>query len=74
MKPYLVITGGLFGLITVLHIWRAIAEWSYPHSLGFGLGMVALIALPAILSLWAWRLLRNLSNGQMQPGSKKDES
>lgn len=74
MKPYLIVTGSLFGLITVLHIWRAVAEWSDFHSLGFGLGMTALIALPAVLSWWAWRLLRNLSNVQTQPGGKRDES
>jgi hypothetical protein len=60
MKPYLIVTGSLFGLITVLHIWRAVAEWPSPPSIGFGLGMTALIALPAIRSWWAWRLLRNL--------------
>jgi len=72
MKPYLVTTGILFGLIAVLHVWRAIAEW--PHgSVGpwFALGMAALVALPGVLSCWAWRLLLNLSADRTKRGSEK---
>jgi hypothetical protein len=58
MKAFLITTGILFGLMAVVHIWRAIAEW--PQSgvgLGFVLGMAALIAVPGVLSGWAWRCL-----------------
>jgi hypothetical protein len=72
MKAYLVTTGILFGLLAVLHVWRAIAEW--PHSavtLGFMLGMAALVAVPGVLSWWAWRLLRNLSDDPTNRGDEK---
>jgi hypothetical protein len=59
MKVYLITTGTLFGLIAVMHLLRAIAEW---HLLatdpGYFLGMTALGVLAAGLSIWAWRLLR----------------
>ena len=42
MKAYVMTTGVVFGLLTLAHIWRAIAE-----------GLAA-----AALCLWAWRLLR----------------
>jgi hypothetical protein len=59
VKAYLVITGSIFGLIAVLHLLRAIAEW---HLLKtdpwYFLGMAGLGVLAAILSVWAWRLFR----------------
>ncbi|MEP6706528.1 MAG: hypothetical protein ABJC05_03360 [Pyrinomonadaceae bacterium] len=54
MKAYLVTTGAVFGLLTLVHLWRIIGE---------GLHLVTeplyvLITLAAAsLSLWAWRLL-----------------
>jgi hypothetical protein len=62
MKAYLITTGMLFGLMAVIHVWRAIAEWPHPTGLGFVLGMAALIVVPGILSWWAFRCLRNLSD------------
>ena len=58
MKPYLVTTGTIFGLIALAHVARTVAErgrlgtdpWFYLE--GPGLGLVA-----AGLSLWAWCLL-----------------
>jgi hypothetical protein len=61
MKAFLITTGTLFGLMAVVHIWRAIDEW--PHQgvgLGFVLGMTALIAVPGALSAWAWWCLCKL--------------
>jgi hypothetical protein len=58
MKPYLIVTGTIFTLMTAVHIWRAAAEW--PHNslnAPFIFGMTALIALPGVLSWWAWYLL-----------------
>jgi hypothetical protein len=55
MKAFLITTGILFGLMAIVHVWRAIDEW--PHqgaSLEFVLGMTALIAVPGALSAWAW--------------------
>ena len=59
MKTYLVTTGLLFGLMAAVHVCKAVAEW--PHdglNAGYALGMTALIAIPAALALWAWRLWR----------------
>ncbi len=58
MKAYLIITGSIFGLMALLHVWRAIAE---RHQLttdpAYFLGMTAIGLLAAGLSIWAWRLL-----------------
>ena len=59
MRAYLAITGTLFGLLFLLHIWRVIAEWS-----GFnaGAGLVLLTAMIALgLSVWAFRLFASLT-------------
>jgi hypothetical protein len=62
MKKYLVTTGILFGLMTVVHAWRAVVEWAgSAHGAGFILGMAALIVLPGLLSFWAWYLLRKIA-------------
>jgi hypothetical protein len=58
LKPYLVITGTIFGLIALAHLGRTFAEsqrlgsdpWFYLEGPGLGL-------LSSALSLWAWRLL-----------------
>ncbi len=70
MKAYLATTGILFAVLAVLHVWRAIAEWPGSRvGLSFGLGMAALIAVPGVLALWAWRLLCRLSETQVSHGS-----
>ena len=72
MKAYLVTTGVLFGLITVAHVWRAIAEWPHPPvDPGFLVGMAALVAIPGVLAWWAWRLLRKLSADRARNGNEK---
>ena len=72
MKTYLVTTGMLFGLMAVLHVWRAVAEWpSAGVAPGFVLGMTALVAVPGLLSWWAWRLVRNLSGAPTRRGHEK---
>ena len=59
MKSYLIVTGGLFGLLALAHFLRTVAEWArlmaQPSFIieGPGIGVVA-----AVLSIWAWRLLR----------------
>jgi tetrahydromethanopterin S-methyltransferase subunit E len=61
MRAYLMTTGLLFGVLAVLHVWRAVAEWpSTSPGTGFILGMTALIAVPGVLAWWAWRLVRKL--------------
>jgi hypothetical protein len=58
MKAYLIITGTVFGLIVLAHIWRAILEGSH---LATDPVFVLLTILAAGLSFWAWRLLYRLS-------------
>lgn len=54
MKAYVITTGAIFGLLTLAHIWRVIAEGTHlatePAYILFTLGA-------AILCLWACRLL-----------------
>jgi hypothetical protein len=54
MKAYLIITGTVFGLIVLAHIWRVLAE---DRHLATDPLFVLLTILAAALSLWAWRLL-----------------
>jgi hypothetical protein len=59
MRAYLAITGTLFGLLFLLHIWRVIAEWSGFNS---GAGVVLLTAMIALgFAVWAFRLFVDLS-------------
>ena len=65
MKAYLSITGVIMGLMSVVHVWRAIEEW--PHgevTPWFLVGMGLLIFLPAVFALWAWLLLRKMKRAQ----------
>lgn len=54
MKAYVVTTGTVFGLITLLHIWRGLVEG--PHLAGDP-WYVLLTLAAAVLCLWALRLL-----------------
>jgi hypothetical protein len=54
MKAYVMITGAVFGLLTLAHIWRVIAE--KPH-LAREPWYVLITAVGAALCLWAVRLL-----------------
>jgi hypothetical protein len=58
MKPYLITTGTVFGLITVAHVWRILAE---NRRLAVDPLFLALTALSTFLCLWAFRLLRRTS-------------
>ena len=55
MKAYVVTTGAIFGLITLAHIWRVIAEEPRMATEPF---FVLLTVVAAALSFWAWRVLR----------------
>ena len=59
MKPFLMVTGTVFGLIVVAHIWRVAAEGSQLLNPWF----VALTLLAAALCVWAFRLVRRLPKG-----------
>jgi hypothetical protein len=73
MKCYLIITGALFGIITVLHVWRATDEWPHQNGAGPMLAMIVLIVLPGVLSWWAWRLLRKLPGNGTKGGNEKEQ-
>ena len=57
MKMYLIISGAIFGLITLAHIWRAVAEGP---NLATDPSFIFLTLAAASLCLWAVRLLRRL--------------
>jgi hypothetical protein len=58
MKAYVITTGAVFGLVTLAHIWRIVAE--EPH-LARDPWFILITVVAAALCLWAWRLLRLLS-------------
>ena len=55
MKAYVMTTGAVFGLITLAHVLRVVAEGPRLASDPF---FVLLTVLSTALSLWAWRVLR----------------
>ena len=54
MKAYVITTGAVFGLLTLAHVWRVLAEGSH---LATDPMFVLLTIAAAALSFWAWRLL-----------------
>ena len=48
-------TGALFGLLTVVHVWRMVSE---PY-LATHAGYLLITAASLGLGLWAWRLVSN---------------
>ena len=55
MKAYLITTGVVFALLTVLHVWRLIWE---QRSLATDPGYILITAAAAALSIWAFRLVQ----------------
>ena len=58
MRTYVAITGVIFGLITVAHIWRIVAEGSRLATEPF---FVLMTVTSTAFALWAVRLLRSRS-------------
>ena len=54
MKTYAMTTGLIFGLITIVHLWRMIEERQMATEPWYVLITVA----AAVLSVWAWLLVR----------------
>jgi hypothetical protein len=54
VKTYVMLTGIVFGLITLAHVWRAIEEG--PHVLNPWWILITIVT--AALSIWAFRLVR----------------
>jgi hypothetical protein len=55
MKAYVMTTGAVFGLLTLAHIARGVAEG--PH-VATDPWFVLITIAAAALCVWAWRLLR----------------
>jgi tellurite resistance protein TehA-like permease len=58
LKAYVIVTGVVFGLLTVAHVWRIIEEGSH---LATDISWVLITVASAALFLWACRLLWRLS-------------
>jgi hypothetical protein len=56
MKAYVITTGAIFGLLTLLHIWRAIVERPMATEPWF----ILLTIASAALCVWAIRLIWRL--------------
>jgi hypothetical protein len=55
MRAYFVISGIIFALVAILHVWRIIAEW---HGIDAPFLIVAATgALALVLAVWAGTLL-----------------
>lgn len=54
MKAYVTITGVVFGLLALVHVWRAIAEGP---QLATDPWFLLITAIAAAMSLWAFRLV-----------------
>lgn len=55
MRAYLITTAAVFGLITVMHVWRVLEEGTY---LMKDPGFLLMTLASAGLCIWACRLLR----------------
>jgi dolichyl-phosphate-mannose--protein O-mannosyl transferase len=55
VKAYLMVTGAVFGLLTVAHVWRAIVESGLIAREPW---FILITALSAALCIWAFTLLR----------------
>jgi hypothetical protein len=55
MKGYVAVTAGLFALLTIVHVWRAVIEPEVRTS-----WFAATTILSLVLCLWALRLWRRL--------------
>ena len=55
MKAYVMTTGAVFGLITLAHIWRVVAEGP---NMAKDPWFVLITVVAAALCVWAWRLVR----------------
>ena len=53
MKAYVITTGAVFSLLTLVHIWRAMEEGHLAREPWY----ILITLAAAALSLWAWRLL-----------------
>jgi hypothetical protein len=62
MKTYVLVTGILFALLTLVHVWRMMVERQLANDPWY----LGITALAALLSLWAWRVLRRSRASSVQ--------
>jgi hypothetical protein len=58
MKAYFITTGVIFGLLTIMHVWRMFSEGGFHRDPWF----VAITLLSAGFCIWAFQLLRKTSS------------
>jgi hypothetical protein len=56
MKAYVVTTGTVFGLVTIVHLWRMIEE----RQMATAPWYILITLTTGALCVWAWRLARRL--------------
>lgn len=57
MKAYVMTTGSLFGLLVLVHVWRAVEEGP---QLATRPEYVVVTVLAAAMCFWAWRVFRTI--------------
>ena len=65
MKMYLAATTAIFGLLTIVHIWRAVVE---PSALNPW--FIATTVISALLCIWSGRLYMNARRREAPPDSQ----
>ena len=59
MKPFLVVTGTLFGLFSAFHVWATLTALNrLATEPGLVAGRAAIAIASGCLAFWAWRLAR----------------
>jgi hypothetical protein len=58
MRAYVITTGVIFGLLTLMHVWRV---WVEGPQLARSPIFIVLTVLSAALCGWAWRLVKTSS-------------
>ncbi|MDE2023727.1 MAG: hypothetical protein KGL00_01555 [Gammaproteobacteria bacterium] len=59
MKAYLMISGAIFGLFALWHVFELLTHWRTLESdKWFTISTSAVIVLSGVLSVWAWILLK----------------
>ncbi|HEX3067056.1 MAG TPA: hypothetical protein VHX14_00665 [Thermoanaerobaculia bacterium] len=64
MKPYLIVTGTLFGIFSAFHVWATLSALNrLSTEPGLVAGRAAIAVASGFLAIWAWRLARSLRRG-----------
>lgn len=57
-RAYVITTGTLFGLLTIVHIWRVVVE----RDLATDPAYLGITAIAAAMAVWSWRVVSRLSS------------